>query len=99
MAWIWAYHRLMRATLATRRALGRGPLRPEQVAPLAAEAERIAGFPLDGGFVPAVAAPPQGRLGVAVLERLGRLYAEAPAVIAGALFPRRRPAPYTLEDP
>jgi hypothetical protein len=97
MAWIWAYHRLMRATLATRRALGRAPL-PDDIAPLAVEAERIAGFPLDDGFVPAVAAPPQGRLGVAVLERLGRLYAESPAVIAGALFPRRRPSPYTLEE-
>jgi hypothetical protein len=99
MAWIWAYHRLMRATLATRRALGRGPAAPDQVAALAVEAQRIAGFPLDGGFVPAVAAPPQGRLGVAVLERLGRLFAESPAAIADALFPRRHPAPYTLEDP
>jgi hypothetical protein len=85
--------------LATRRALGRGPADPERAGPLAAEAERLAGFPLDEGFVGAVAAPPQGRLGVAVLERLGRLFGESPAVIAGALFPRRRPSPYTLEEP
>jgi hypothetical protein len=99
MAWIWAYHHLMRATLTTRRALGRGPLQPERLAALAAEASRLSGFVLGDDFVRAVAAPPQRRLGVLVLERLGRLFGQSPARIADTLFPRRRPPPYTLEEP
>src|SRR3954470_17992695 len=95
MAWIWAYHRLMRATLATKQALGRD--RSGAGPELAAEAERIAGFPLDAAFVQAVAAPPQRRLAVLVLERLGQLFGAPPATIADTLSPRRRPAPYTLE--
>ncbi|HXU80213.1 MAG TPA: hypothetical protein VN914_02375 [Polyangia bacterium] len=96
MAWIWAYHRLMRATLATKRALGRGKLRAEAIPALAADATLIAGLPLDEAFVRAVAAPPQRRLGVAVLQLLGSLFGEPPARIAATLFPRRRPPPYTL---
>jgi hypothetical protein len=99
MAWVWAYHRLMRATLDTKRALGRGRPHPDRLPALIAEAERIAGFPLGAGFVEAVAAPPQRRLGVVVLQLLGQLFGHPPALIADSLFPRRRPAPYTLEEP
>jgi hypothetical protein len=96
MSWIWAYHRLMRATLSTKRALGRGRPRPERLPALAAEAARIAGVPLDTAFVLAVASPPQRRLGVVVLQMLGALFAVPPAEIAARLFPARRPPPYHL---
>jgi hypothetical protein len=96
MAWIWAYHRLMRAALTTKRAVARAPLDPGQIEALAVQAEHLAGFPLGGAFVRAVAAPPQGRLGVMVLEQLAAVFGAPAAAIADALFPRRRPAPYTL---
>jgi hypothetical protein len=98
MAWIWTYHRLMAAALATKRAIGRGRPRPEELATLAARAREVSGLALDEAFVQEVAAPPQRRLGVAVLRLLGTLFAEAPTVIAQVLFPARRPAPYTLEE-
>jgi hypothetical protein len=98
MAWIWTYHRLMRAALATKRALGRGRPRPQQLPALAEQARALAGLPLDDAFVLAVVAPPQRRLGVAVLRLLGELYGQPPALIADALFPARRAAPYTLEE-
>jgi hypothetical protein len=97
MAWIWAYHRLMRASLAIKRRLGRARLR--EGAPLAAlltEAEQIAGWPLSASFIHAVARPPQRRLGVVVLDLLGELYEDSPRVISETLFPPRRPSPYTL---
>jgi hypothetical protein len=99
MAWIWAYHRLMRAALATKRALGGAPPPPDRMTALAAEAQRLAGFALEARFVTEVAAPPQGRLAVLVLRRLGDLFAQPPRTIADTLFPPRRPPPYTLEEP
>jgi hypothetical protein len=97
MAWIWAYHRLMRASLAVKRLLGRGRLREgAPLAALLAEAERVAGWPLDASFVRAVADPPQRRLGVVVLNLLGELYGDAPSAIGDVLFPKRRPSPYVL---
>lgn len=98
MRWIWAYHRLMRATLACKRALGRRPPREDQLDALVAEARRIAGFALDADFVRAVAAPPQRRLGVIVFRRLAALYGRPAAEIAAALFPPRRASPYKLEE-
>lgn len=98
MAWIWAYHRLMRAALATKRALGRGRPRPQEVTVLAAQARTLTGLPLDESFVLSVAAPPQRRLGVAVMRLLGQLYGQPPTLISDALFPTRRPSPYTLEE-
>jgi hypothetical protein len=97
MAWIWGYHSLMRATLATKRALGRRRPHDHELPALAGEAARVAGFALDGAFVQAVVAPPQRRLAVVVLRLLGDLFATPPATIAGALFPTRRPSPYDLE--
>jgi hypothetical protein len=97
MAWIWAYHRLMRAALACKRSIGRGEFGTGQAAALAEEARRLAGFSLDETFVRAVARPPQGRLGPVVLAQLGALFAQPPATIAAALFPTRRPSPYNLQ--
>jgi len=96
MAWIWAYHRLMRATLAVKRAIGRGQPRADELQALVNEARRIAGFALDTGFVLAVASPPQRRIGVVVLHLLAELFATPAAAIAQNLFPPRRPSPYTL---
>jgi hypothetical protein len=94
MAWIWAYHRLMQATLLVKRAVGRGGEAP---AALLEEAARLAGWSLDEGFVEEVCRPPERRLGVLVLRRLGRLFDAPAADIARTLFPPRRPSPYTLE--
>jgi len=98
MAWIWAYHRLMGAALQTKRAIGRGRLRPEELPALVARAREVSGLALDDAFVRAVAAPSQRRLGVVVMRLLGELFAEAPTLIAETLFPARRPPPYTLEE-
>src|SRR2546430_1735007 len=86
MAWICGYHRLMVATLLVKRAVGREPDQGD-IARLAEEATRAAGWPLDGAFVAEVARPPQGRLAVLVLHRLGALFAPPPAEIAPTLFP------------
>jgi hypothetical protein len=99
MAWIWSYHRLMRATLVTKRALAGRPPADGELPELARAAEELAGLPLDVPFVRAVAAPPQGRLAVLVLRRLGELFAIPPQTIAATLFPTRRPSPYSLEKP
>jgi hypothetical protein len=98
MAWVWSYHRLMGAALATKRAIGRGGPRREELPALVARAAEVAGLPLGEAFVLAVATPPQRRLGVAILRLLGELFARPPAEISGALFPARRPSPYTLEE-
>jgi hypothetical protein len=98
MAWIWAYHRLMQATLLVKRAIVRGVVPAGEAGRLAREATRLAGWPLDEAFVAEVARPPQGRLGVVVLRRLARLYGVPATELARTLFPPRRPSPYTLEE-
>jgi hypothetical protein len=50
----------------------------------------------DPAFVAAVLRPPGGRLGVAVLRALAARFDTPAATIAAALFPVRRPSPYTL---
>jgi hypothetical protein len=95
MDWIWAYHQLMRGALETKRALAHGAA---DLAPLAAEASRVSELPFDRDFVRAVAAPPQGRLAVLVLRRLGQLFSTPAETIAAQLFPTRRPSPYTLDN-
>jgi len=97
MAWIWAYHRLMRATLLVKREVGRGRIAADETRRrLCDEATRLAGWPLDDAFVTEVARPPQGRIGVLVLRRLGGLFGAPAAEIARTLFPPRRDSPYTL---
>ncbi len=81
MAWIARYHSLMRAALAIRREGGRG-------AEGAAE--------VDAAFVADVMAPPDGRLGIVVLRRLGKDFGVPAREIAATLFPLRRPSPYEL---
>ena len=95
--WVWAYHRLMQATLLVKRAVGRGGTPADETRRrLCEEATRLAGWPLDDAFVTEVASPPQGRIGVVVLRRLAGLFGAPAAEIARTLFPPRRDSPYTL---
>jgi hypothetical protein len=94
MAWISAYHAVMRAALAVK---GRTSApEPIDLAALAEEASRIAGVPLDPRFVDEVARPPQGRIGIVVLRALAALFDQPVEVVAAQLFPVRRPSPYRL---
>lgn len=92
VAWIGAYHGLMRVTLALKRAVpARADLEGARVTALAAAASRAWGGALDEAFVRAVQRPPRGRLGPLVFAVLGARFAEAPEVIWQALFPTARP--------
>jgi hypothetical protein len=93
MAWITAYHRLMTAALAQKRALGRTPPGDRALA-LAAEASRTAGLNVDVDLVLALARPAQGRISPVVLAFLARSFGVPAARISATLFPARRPAPY-----
>jgi hypothetical protein len=97
MDWIWAYHRLMQATLLVKRSLGAAGPDPAARARLLTEAGHLAGWALEPPFLDQVARPPQGRLGVLVLHRLATLFDAPAAQIARTLFPPRRPSPYTLD--
>jgi len=106
LSWIGAYHALMRATLHVKARLAARPrpaprrgrqLGDEDARALAGEASRIAAVELDVTFVRAVAAPPHGRLGIVVMRRLGTMFGEPPLRMAHALFPVRRPSPYSFE--
>jgi hypothetical protein len=99
MAWIDAYHAIMRATLHVKGELARGESRPRRSEPtlgdesaraLADGASRMAGVTLDARFVLAVAAPPQGRIGMVVMNTVAALFEQPVEAIAHALFPARR---------
>jgi hypothetical protein len=96
MAWIWAYHRLMQATLLVKRTLATLGPDPAARARLLDEAGQLAGWALEETFLDQVDRPPHGRLGVLVLRRLATLFDAPAAEIARTLFPPRRPSPYTL---
>jgi hypothetical protein len=91
MAWICAYHALMRAALHIRAGdSARDPTTTAQAA------SAHAGITVDTTFVAAVERPPQGRLGIVVL-RLIAAHFDVPAHdVAATLFPPRRPRPYQL---
>ena len=92
IAWIAAYHGLMRAALAIR---APGPA-PRTDAELSDLASRAAGIPVDAAFVSHVLAPPSGRLSIVVFRTLSARFAVPAPTIAAALFPVRRPSPYSL---
>jgi hypothetical protein len=96
MAWIAAYHRLMVAALALKRARGPTPPDPVALAALAALASRDSGLELDAELVQELLHPPHGRISPVVLAFLGRSFGVSAAEISQTLFPARRPAPYTL---
>jgi hypothetical protein len=98
MPWVAAYHRLARAALALKRVVGRdapadAPTR-DGLAELAAETARL---PLDASFVDEVARPAVGRLQPLLLARVAAAFGVEPREVADALFPTRRPSPYSLE--
>ena len=95
MDWIDAYHALMRAALAVRDPARAAQARGDARA-LATLASAAASVDVDATFVTDVLAPPGGRTGVVVLRALAARFGVPAAVIAAALFPVRRPSPYTL---
>lgn len=91
VAWIAAYHGLMRVTLALKRAVpARGDMVGARVTAMAAVASGAWGATLDEAFVRAVQRPPRGRLGPLVFDALGARFGVAPEVIWQALFPTAR---------
>jgi hypothetical protein len=96
MAWIAAYHRLMAAALALKRARGATPPDPAALGALAAQASRDTGLELDAALVHALLRPPSGRISPVVLSFLGGSFGVPAAQISATLFPARRPPPYTL---
>jgi hypothetical protein len=88
MAWIAAYHALMRGAFAVRAS--------DEPRSHSAAASQAAGFAVDEAFVAAVLAPPEGRVGVVVLRALAARFAVPAATIAATLFPARRASPYAL---
>ena len=91
IAWIAAYHGLMRVTLALKRIMpARRALDDAGVTALADAASAQWGARLDEAFVRAVQRPPRGRLGPLVFEVLAARFGEAPEVIWQALFPTAR---------
>lgn len=96
MAWIDAYHALMRATLFIKEHLSGNDLPDETARELAESASWLSGSALDAAFVHAVAAPPEGRIGIVVLREVARLFDHPTETIARTLFPVRRPSPYEL---
>jgi hypothetical protein len=94
MAWIAAYHALLRGAFAVRAPAAAEDL--DALEALAARATVAAGLTLDTAFVAAVLSPPGGRVGVVVLRALAALFGVPAPTIAAALFPVRRPSPYAL---
>lgn len=91
MGWMWSYHALLRAALYVKIRVARARPAPgeEEAAALAAGAAAHAGIAVDAGFVRAVVAPPEGRLGRMVMARLAARSGVPEATLREALFPRR----------
>jgi hypothetical protein len=91
MAWMVTYHATMRAALLVKARVAKSRAPSDELLRRAkADAARLSPVPLDDAFVRAVARPPDGRLNVAVFERLGRQFGVSPDQIWQALFPARR---------
>lgn len=91
MAWLNGYHALLRAALALKPRVARGPaLDDARAERLAREASADAGAPVDAAFVRAVADPPGGRLVALVFARLEQMHRCPAATIKRTLFPRSR---------
>jgi hypothetical protein len=97
IAWIAAYHALMRAALVAKRAHGRARRLAAKAMPeLLDAAGTAAGIPIEASFVRAVVRPPDGRLAIVVLGAMARHFKVPATEISTTLFPPRRPPPYTL---
>jgi hypothetical protein len=90
MAWMGAYHGLMRAALYVKIRVARAAaISAEEAAGLAAKAGAHAGVDVDAAFVRAVMNPPGGRLNRVVMGALEARFGVGAGEIRGALFPRR----------
>lgn len=97
VAWMDAYHCLFGAAMIVRTRLAKGRPHPAAlVAEVLALASDRARLPLDEAFLDEVARPPGGRIGLVVLRRLAHRFSTPASAIAAALFPLRRPSPYSL---
>jgi hypothetical protein len=97
IAWIAAYHALMRAALVTKRASGRARrLRTGDIPALVRAASMAAGVPVDEEFLRTVARPRGGRVGVVILDALAVRFRVPATRISTTLFPTRRPSPYSF---
>lgn len=91
MEWLWGYHALLRAALALKPRVARGPeLDLARAERLAREASASAGVTVDSAFVRAVADPPGGRLVTVVLAHLEQLHGCPAATIKRTLFAHSR---------
>jgi hypothetical protein len=86
MAWMQAYHGLMRAALAVKGKLATGPFSEPDRQALA----HRTGVAIDDAFVQAVATPPAGRLMVAVFDRMAIDFGVSAKTLWDTLFPARK---------
>jgi hypothetical protein len=87
LEWVSAYHALMRAALAIKRALrGRRQLPRDEALALADSTSHEFGVSCDVELVVAVGNPPSGRLNEVVFLRLSRTFGVSPARLRTALF-------------
>jgi hypothetical protein len=99
IAWIAAYHGMMRAALIAKRTSGRARRLAADAMPAIVRATTMAaGVPIDDGFLLAVARPRGGRLAVVVLDALSARFNVPATLISTTLFPIRRPSPYGLSS-
>jgi hypothetical protein len=91
MEWLSGYHALLRAALAIKPRVARGPeLDDARAERIAIEASASSGAAVDAAFVRAVADPPAGRLVALVFAQLEQTHGCPAATIKRALFPHGR---------
>jgi len=87
MAWIAAYHALMRAALWIKLRTAKQPdVNAERAAQLVNSIEREFGIGVDEQFVVDVARPQMGRINVVVLGRLEKVFAVSASEIRAVMF-------------
>jgi hypothetical protein len=90
MAWMAAYHTLMRTALWIKLRTAKHPdVNAERAAQLVRGVEREFGFGVDEQFVVDVARPRTGRINVVVLERLEKLFGVSANEIRREIFGKR----------
>jgi hypothetical protein len=91
MQWMLAWHALMAAALATRRALGRDrSVTYDRALTLAARASDASGIAVDVAWVQGVASRPEGGLTGLVYDRLADHFSVSPEALREGIFPGAR---------
>jgi len=88
MAWIHAYHALMRAALFIRLRTARA--RSEITAAMAEKASERSGIRVDEAFAQTVARPPGGRINAVIYARLSAIFGVPATDVKRAIFPGLR---------